>query len=297
MRYSCVTFAAALASFANVCQGQSEFQDSENDFDVDDFLAGPAPHSVTHENFDAVVDNRDYVVVNFCDATSVVCTNFANKWKDLASDLKDVVFLTVDISVETELSERFQAFESPTLIFFGFSEPESHDAAAFDKPALTEWITESKVDVVQDKPPSLEPVPGISSFTLYARQRKRDWCTIARRYHLMGDFHYQPLKEDSKEGVYRSRAVLVLEFRVCYPSKGFTKEDMTMALKGQQQAGCVSPFERMQQGGHGHPFEEGQRKGWQEAQGCVGDCTSRAVLRDQMLRGLVLCRRQAARSV
>ena len=169
------------------------------EFDVDEFLAGPAPHSITNAGFDAVVDQRDFVAVNFCDETSVVCTNFAEKWNGLSSELPDVVFLTVDISVETELSERFQAFESPTLVFFAFSQPENHDAAAFDAESMVAWITEQKHDVVRDSPPSLEPVPGMSSFTLYARQRMRKWLSLARRYRLMGDFHFQQLKEDSKE--------------------------------------------------------------------------------------------------
>jgi thioredoxin 1 len=101
---------------------------------------------LTKDNFEEVVTNNDFVIVDFWAPWCGPCRSFAPTYEKVSGDHADVVFAKVNTEDEQEIAGHFQIRSIPTLMIFRekiiiFSEagalPESAGCRATERPGLT----------------------------------------------------------------------------------------------------------------------------------------------------------------
>lgn len=96
-----------------------------------------ATTELTKENFQDVVGNNDFVIVDFWAPWCGPCRNFAPIYEAASEKHADIVFGKVNTEEEQELAGYFQIRSIPTLMIFRekiiiFSQPGMLPANAFD---------------------------------------------------------------------------------------------------------------------------------------------------------------------
>lgn len=96
-----------------------------------------ATTELTKENFQDVVGNNDFVIIDFWAPWCGPCRNFAPIYEAASEKYTDIVFGKVNTEDEQELAGYFQIRSIPTLMIFRekiiiFSQPGMLPANAFD---------------------------------------------------------------------------------------------------------------------------------------------------------------------
>ncbi|MDV3238020.1 MAG: thioredoxin [Gammaproteobacteria bacterium] len=96
-----------------------------------------ATTELTKENFQDVVGNNDFVIIDFWAPWCGPCRNFAPIYEAASEKHADIVFGKVNTEEEQELAGYFQIRSIPTLMIFRekiiiFSQPGMLPANAFD---------------------------------------------------------------------------------------------------------------------------------------------------------------------
>ncbi len=96
---------------------------------------------VTAENFDSLVNESEYAVVDcygdFCGA----CVLLEPVYREAASQMAGVSFLQINISQYQEISERFGIDAMPTLLFFRNGTEVSRFVGSTDREGLNREIS------------------------------------------------------------------------------------------------------------------------------------------------------------
>lgn len=92
---------------------------------------------LTKENFQDIVGNNDFVVIDFWAPWCGPCRSFAPTYEAASEKHADIVFGKVNTEEEQELAGYFQIRSIPTLMIFRekiiiFSQPGMLPASAFD---------------------------------------------------------------------------------------------------------------------------------------------------------------------
>lgn len=96
-----------------------------------------ATTELTKENFQDVVGNNDFVIIDFWAPWCGPCRNFAPIYEAASEKHADIIFGKVNTEEEQELAGYFQIRSIPTLMIFRekiiiFSQPGMLPANAFD---------------------------------------------------------------------------------------------------------------------------------------------------------------------
>jgi thioredoxin 1 len=73
---------------------------------------------LTKDNFEEVVTNNDFVIVDFWAPWCGPCRSFAPTYEKVSEDHADVVFAKVNTEDEQEIAGHFQIRSIPTLMIF-----------------------------------------------------------------------------------------------------------------------------------------------------------------------------------
>ena len=99
---------------------------------------------LTKDNFEEVVTNNEFVIVDFWAPWCGPCRSFAPTYEKVSEDHPDVVFAKVNTEDEQEIAGHFQIRSIPTLMIFRdkigiFSQP-----GALPETALEDLIEQTK---------------------------------------------------------------------------------------------------------------------------------------------------------
>jgi protein disulfide-isomerase A1 len=112
---------------------------------------------LTNDNFDEVLNNNAFVLVEFFAPWCGHCKRLAPEYEVAATALKDVAVLaTVDCTVEEDLATRFSIQGFPTLKFFKRGEPQDYQGERNAK-GIESWVK-------QRVEPSVVPVATKEAF-------------------------------------------------------------------------------------------------------------------------------------
>ncbi len=92
---------------------------------------------LTKENFEDVITNNDFVIIDFWADWCGPCKNFAPIFEEASEKHPDIVFGKINTEKEQELAAHFQIRSIPTLMIFRdriiiFAQPGMLPASAFD---------------------------------------------------------------------------------------------------------------------------------------------------------------------
>ena len=73
---------------------------------------------LTHENFDDMIQNHDFVIVDFWADWCGPCKGFAPVYEKVSKDYPEIVFGKVNTEEQSELSSHFQVKSIPCLMIF-----------------------------------------------------------------------------------------------------------------------------------------------------------------------------------
>ena len=73
---------------------------------------------LTSENFDQVVSDNNFVVIDYWAPWCGPCKNFAPIYESVSEQHEDIVFAKVNTEEQTELAAHFQIRSIPTLMVF-----------------------------------------------------------------------------------------------------------------------------------------------------------------------------------
>ncbi|MCU7837392.1 MAG: thioredoxin [gamma proteobacterium symbiont of Taylorina sp.] len=93
---------------------------------------------VTAENFNDIISNNDFVIVDFWAPWCGPCKGFAPIYDELSEKYPDIVFAKVNTEKEQALAGEFQIRSIPTLMIFReqiilFSQPGAPQAAQMEQ--------------------------------------------------------------------------------------------------------------------------------------------------------------------
>ena len=94
------------------------------------------------KNFDSFV-KKGKVVIDFWAAWCGPCKILSPVVEELASEMKNIKFGSVDVDAQSELAQRFQVMSIPTLLFFKDGELVNRTAGAMEKDDLESVINET----------------------------------------------------------------------------------------------------------------------------------------------------------
>lgn len=99
---------------------------------------------VTADNFNEIISNNDFVIVDFWAPWCGPCKGFAPVYEELSEKYPDIVFAKVNTEDEQALATEFQIRSIPTLMIFReqiilFSQP-----GALQGPQLEEVIEQAQ---------------------------------------------------------------------------------------------------------------------------------------------------------
>jgi thioredoxin 1 len=98
--------------------------------------------AVTTEEFDAVVNDNDIVLVDFWAPWCGPCKGFAPIFEQVAQENPDVAFVKVNTDEESELAGGFAIRSIPTLMIFRERVIVFQQAGALPKGALDDILTQ-----------------------------------------------------------------------------------------------------------------------------------------------------------
>ena len=93
---------------------------------------------LTKDNFDQIIQENDFVIIDFWAPWCGPCQNFAPIYEEASEKHQDIVFGKVNTEEEQELAAHFQIRSIPTLMMFRdqiiiFAQPGMLPASAFEE--------------------------------------------------------------------------------------------------------------------------------------------------------------------
>ncbi len=93
---------------------------------------------LTKDNFDQIIQENDFVIIDFWAPWCGPCQNFAPIYEEASEQHQDIVFGKVNTEEEQELAAHFQIRSIPTLMMFRdqiiiFAQPGMLPASAFEE--------------------------------------------------------------------------------------------------------------------------------------------------------------------
>ncbi len=107
---------------------------------------------LTKDNLPEVIENNDFVVLDFWAPWCGPCQSFGPVYEEMSERYPDIVFAKVDTEAEQELAGQFNIRSIPTLMIFReqiiiYSEAGAMQGSAFEK--LLEQAKELDMDEVR----------------------------------------------------------------------------------------------------------------------------------------------------
>jgi thioredoxin 1 len=98
---------------------------------------------LTKDNFEEVVTNNEFVIVDFWAPWCGPCRSFAPTYEKVSEDHPDVVFAKVNTEDEQEIAGHFQIRSIPTLMIFRDKIIIFSEAGALPESAFRELVTKA----------------------------------------------------------------------------------------------------------------------------------------------------------
>lgn len=99
---------------------------------------------LTEENFDAIVGNNDFVILDFWAAWCNPCRQFAPIFEVVSEAHPDIVFAKVNTEPEQGIAAAFAIRSIPTLMVFRDQIVVYSQAGMLSRPQLEELITQAR---------------------------------------------------------------------------------------------------------------------------------------------------------
>ena len=98
---------------------------------------------LTKDNFEEVVTNNEFVIVDFWAPWCGPCRSFAPTYEKVSEDHPDVVFAKVNTEEEQEIAGHFQIRSIPTLMIFRDKIIIFSEAGALPESGFRELVTKA----------------------------------------------------------------------------------------------------------------------------------------------------------
>lgn len=99
---------------------------------------------LTHQNFDLILESHALLVIDFWAEWCGPCKTFSKVMSVVAKEYPDVVFASVDIEKEKELSEEFAVRSVPFVMIIKDRTVIYADSGALSAATLRELLTQAK---------------------------------------------------------------------------------------------------------------------------------------------------------
>ncbi len=100
---------------------------------------------LTKDNLQEVIENNDFVIIDFWAPWCGPCQSFGPVYEEISEKYPDIVFGKVDTQAEQELAGQFNIRSIPTLMIFReqiiiYSEAGAMQASTCRYPAMKKWF-------------------------------------------------------------------------------------------------------------------------------------------------------------
>jgi len=99
---------------------------------------------LTKENFPEVIENNDFVIIDFWAPWCGPCQSFGPVYEEISEKYPDIIFAKVDTQAEQELAGQFNIRSIPTLMIFREQIIIYSEAGAMQGPAFEQLLTQAK---------------------------------------------------------------------------------------------------------------------------------------------------------